>query len=125
MIFSKGDIVLAKKNLFSKFYNTYNTFDIIGRVLNYDIETCKITFDIVIIDSLSNIKTGVIEMLDFGFQLAEPKIAKDFNNYINNIDSLPKSTDQVFIKFIDLFDKADIETKYKIIEYILASNLNN
>jgi hypothetical protein len=111
-MFKQGDIVLAR----------INNGSIIGRVLSYDKGTSTITFDIAIVGS--DIKTGVIEIFDLGFELAKPLVAQDFTNFINTLPAT-KKIDKTFIKFVDLFNKANIETKYKIIKYILVSDLNN
>lgn len=120
MIFKQGDILYTQKEFVTNNYSTTN-LRIIGRVLKNDIETNKITFDVVIIDG--QIKTGLIEFpIYYGFRLADTTLADSFNRHIR---AYTRSQDKAFIDFVDLYEKASTKTKYKIIDYILTAEIKD
>lgn len=115
-IFKPGDILYLREEIIV----TNNSRHIIGRVLKNDIETNKITFDVVIVDG--QIKTGLIEFPIYGFRLADTTLADSFNRHIR---AYTKSQDKAFIDFVDLYKKASTETKYKIMDYILTEEIKD
>lgn len=119
MIFNQGDILYSQRKIDSDQLAPFE-LNIIGRILKHDIETCKITFDVVIINGV--IKTGLFETPDYGFQLADPSLAESFNKHIR---SYTRNQDKAFVDFVDLYEKASTETKYKIMDYILIAKIKN
>lgn len=118
-MFKPGNILYSQRKIDSDQFIPFE-LNIIGRVLKYDIEACKITFDVVIINGV--IKTGLFETPHYGFQLADPSLAESFNKHIR---SYTKNQDKIFVDFVDLFSRASIETKYKIMDYILMAEIKN
>jgi len=123
-IFKPGDILCFQKidqlKLISGY--PYNS-DIYGRVLKNDIENHKIIFDVIVING--QVKVGLTEISLYSclsFKLVDPELAESFNKHIR---AYTKGQNKVFIDFVDLFNKADIDTKYKIMDYILTTEIKN
>jgi hypothetical protein len=113
-----GDIITGARNCFSTqfFYPT-----LIGKVLNYSLETNTISFSIAIIDGVIYTDPIKINGYDFVFNLATSEEITKFTELIKNYTT---NKEKIYLDFIDLYEKADIETKYKIIDYILLQKLD-
>lgn len=127
-IFKPGDIVVAKKRFDN--FNNYNIYtppsyvsnvpeiDVIGRVLEYNPDTCKITLDLSIVNG--KFKTGKYSFPEFGFEKADENLTLEFNTFIRQQS---EKQDRIYIDFVNSFKEADLETKYKIMDYILTVKL--
>ena len=119
MIFNPGDILYSQRKIDSDQLNSFD-LNIIGRVLKHDVDTYKIIFDVVIINGV--IRTGLFEVPVYGFHLADPELAESFNKHIR---AYTRNQDKAFVDFVDLFSKASVETKYKIMDYILMAEIKD
>ena len=129
-MFKPGDIVVAKKRFDN--FNKYNIYkippyvsnvpeiDVIGRVLEYNPDTCRITLDIYITNG--KFRTGKYSFSEFGFEKADENLILEFNTFIQQ---RADNQDRIYIDFVNSFKNADIETKYKIMDYILTVKLDD
>jgi len=124
MIFNRGDIVVSKQDDYRLVLGyTTKEIKIIGRVLEYDLETDKLILDVYVTSkNNANIHTGKFEVRGSKFEKASNELTNQFISYIKRN---AQDQDKIYIDFVNSFSRANEQTKYKIVEYILTAKINN
>lgn len=123
MIFNQGDIVVSRQDNYRLVLGYTKDIKVIGRVLEYDLETDKLILDVYVTsENNDNIHTGKFEVRGSKFEKASNELTNQFISYIKRN---AQDQDKIYIDFVNSFSKANEQTKYKIVEYILTAKINN